>query len=573
MLVLLSSFSSELFHFFELSPEHSLLLIFFSVAIIFALSFVSHYLSLGTPLPSFVVAIFFGMAAKPVLAPIVEHHEVLASIVGFGATLILFGGGIETPFSNFRKLFWKIAVISFFGLLLTAFLFSHSLNVLAPVLGSNISIVTMVLLGAVLASTDPASIIPILKSLRFKNRSTKDIIVSESAVTDVTGALLTVTFLTLIVSGTSFPNINEWYQSVFSVEAGMFLLKQLFYGSLFGVIGYFSLELLQDFKKGHEKEFEADFAFFIFVPIFIFTVSLAFGGSGYLAAFVAGLIFNLKEHLHESERFFNQMIDGFFKPAIFILLGALVEPSELLDYAAIGIIASLIFMLLIRPLTVFLSLGAFSFFGKDRFSWRELLFISFVRETGAIPAALIVTVATAGITGIEGLIPIGMWVVLLTLMIEPLLTPWVARKLDVAEPIADIEALDIEKSESPMVVLCTRGHSFLERVPFVAEWCVRHGIEKISVLLCLENKFSVELSYEIEKEAGKKFSKVNAALEAKNFPIRDFSFISRAGFLQDNIELISKEHPNVTAIFVGRKMLDYRMDEVKKLDVPIYFMD
>ncbi|MEK9157135.1 MAG: hypothetical protein AAB448_03345, partial [Patescibacteria group bacterium] len=95
--LLVSRLSPAILGLFEHSSEAELLMTFFSIALIFSLSFGIFYLSRGTPLPSFVIAIFFGMAAQPFLAPVIHNQAVLGALVGFGATLILFGGGLETP--------------------------------------------------------------------------------------------------------------------------------------------------------------------------------------------------------------------------------------------------------------------------------------------------------------------------------------------------------------------------------------------------------------------------------------------------------------------------------------------
>lgn len=571
VVAVVSVFGPEIFHFFEAQGEHELIETFFIISVLFVLSFVVFYIADSTKLPSFVIAIFFGLAGHGLLQPIVEKQEVLGVLVGFGATLILFSGGLETPFANFKKLFWKIFSLSFPGLLATALLLSLSVALLGTWFHVSISLLVAVLLGAVLASTDPAAIIPILKRLRFKNRDTKDLIISESAVTDVTGTLLTVAFLGLMVSGVALGSVTDWYGAIFSAESGIILAKQLAFGIIFGVVGYGFLEILKKFKHSHEQEFEADSAFFLFIPIIIFTLALSFGGSGYLAAFIAGLLFSLTEKLHETERFFNHLIDGFFKPTIFILLGSLVNPQELLSYAGVGIAAAIVFMGIIRPFTVFLTLGGFSFFGKNRFSWRELVFISFVRETGAIPAVLLVTVVSFGLPGMDGLVPIGMWVILLTLIVEPILTPWVATKLKVAEPISDTKKVHL--GEAPLVVLVTRGRSFVDRLPYVVNWANTHSIKRVFVMLCLEQKYTPELSAEIEAEAKQVFAKINAEREKASESPLEFEFISRTGLLQDNIDALSKEHENVTTIFVGRKMLDYRFNEIKQLRVPLHFMD
>lgn len=566
-------FAPGLLSFFEHTPEHGLIVSFFIISIIFGLSFGIFHLSQKTVLPSFVMAIFCGMVAKPLLLPVVEEKEILSIIVGLGATLILFGGGLETPFTNFKKLFWKISSLSFPGLFLTAVLFSLTVWGLGMLFNLHIPLAVSVLLGAVLASTDPAAIIPILKKLRFKNRATKDVIVSESAVTDVTGTLLTVAFLGILIAGGVFTSVVDGYAMLFTKESGILLLKQIVFGTAFGAIGYFLLSGLIKFKQRHEEEFEADTAFFLFVPVIIFAFALALGGSGYLAAFVAGLLFTLTKHLHRSENFFNHMIEGFFKPTIFMLLGALVDIQSLLDYALIGIVASLIFMFVIRPLSVFLVLGPFSFFGKERFNVRELLFISFVRETGAIPAVLLVTIVSSGIPGLDGLVPIGMWVILLTLIIEPPLTPVVAKWLKVAETIEDDKKINVNGGKDPFVVLGSRGYSFIDRLEKVVEWAEKHQINKVVLLHCLEDKYSDEREQKTTEIAQTEFKKINANRESLGLEKMDFRYISRKGFLQENIDQLAKAEENVSVIFVGRKVLDYRLDEIKELRVPLYFID
>lgn len=569
-----ASYTPALMEFLEHSSEAELTIIFFETAILFSLSFLVFYVSSGTSLPPFVTAIFFGMAGKPLLGDIVGHHALLGALVGVGATLILFGGGLETPFFNFRKLFWKILLLSFPGLIFTSITFSYVGSFLGEATGAAISITALVLLGAVLASTDPAAIIPILKKLRFKNRETKDIIVSESALTDVSGTLVTVTFLSILTAGATFTSIEGAYTQLFTASTAIFLAQQLFFGILFGLLGYGLLEALIRFKTRHEQEHEVDAAFFLCVPLVIFAVALAFGGSGYLAAFVAGLLFSITEHLHESERFFNHTIDGFLKPTIFLLLGALVEFDSLLEYAGIGILAALVFMFVIRPVSVFLVLGPLSIFGKKKLSVRELLFISFVRETGAIPAVLLVTIVTLNLPGMEGFLAIGMWVILLTLIIEPPLTPFVARMLKVATPIEDAQAIDLSEAGVPSVVLGTRGHSFLKRLQFVTDWAVAHQLKGLVVLLCLEDKYSKELEEETEAQAKEAFEAINKKLKkGKKQPLQ-FTFISRKGFLQNNIDKLADERDSSTvAIFVGRKMLDFRLDQIKNLHVPLYFLD
>ncbi|HEY2708814.1 MAG TPA: cation:proton antiporter [Caulobacteraceae bacterium] len=402
-----------------------------SIVLFGACSFTSYYATWKTPLPSFVVAVALGIAGHTLFAPIVANSVMLASLVTSCAAIILFGGGIEMPLRDFMRLFVKIALLAFPGVLISGFAFSQVVGAAGGALGFVIAPAVVILLGAILASTDPAAIIPVLAHVRFKRRDTKDIVIAESALNDVVGTLLTSAFLKLSLAGLA---LGAAYQSLLSGATFRFLAVQTGFGVLFGVIGFGLLWLLSHMKRRHTAHFGADQVYFLVIPVLAFVGASIFQGSGFLAAFVAGLLFHAEEHLREVERFFFQIVDGVAKPVIFVLVGALVDLKALIAYAPVGIAAALIFMFVVRPAMVFLMLGGFAFVrGRAGLTWQELVFISFVRETGAIPAVLLVTAVARVTTPVNGLVEIGMWVILLTLVIGPPLTPWVARKLGVAD--------------------------------------------------------------------------------------------------------------------------------------------
>lgn len=570
---ILGKFAPPLYQFFEKSSDGKMVEVFFIVASVFLLSALAFYSSKKMQLPSFVMAIAFGLSAKPFLNPITLNGELLGIFVGLGATLILFGGGLETPFQNFKRLFWKIFTVSFLGLFLSAWLFSLAVFTLCKWFGQEISMQAAILLGALLASTDPAAIIPLLKNLRFKNRFVKDLVVSESAVTDVSGTLLTVAFLSIITKGLEYGSINEWYLSIFSVENGSMLGLQVLFGVAAGLLGFIVLKFLHHRKGLSGVEHEVDSAIFLFVPIFIFAIALSLGGSGYLAAFVAGLVFSLTEKLRATENFFNFLVEGFMKPAVFIFLGALVDIPALISYAGVGLIAALVFMLIIRPLIVFISLGAWRFAGKDRLTIPDLIFISFVRETGAIPAVLLTTIIGMNLAGMSGLVEIGMWVILSTLIIEPIFTPWVAKRLGVAEEIGDSKKVEIQQ-KGTVTILGSRGDSFLNRLQLTSEWASQNtASHQVIVLLCLENNHTPEEEIRIRNLAENEFVKVNQYLSDKGLSQVTFSIISRKGFLENNLSEIAKEYGHEVVLFIGRKMIDLKLEEVKQLGAPIYFLE
>ncbi|MDE2183183.1 MAG: cation:proton antiporter [Alphaproteobacteria bacterium] len=388
-------------------------------------SFASFYASWKTPLPSFVVAIALGMAGHALFAPIVANTTLVASLVTVSAAAILFGGGLEMPLKSFLRLFVKIALLAVPGVLITGFALSWVVGHVAALFGIALAPIVIVLLGAILASTDPAAIIPLLEHVRFKRRAAKDIVVAESALNDVVGTLLTSAFLKLPLAGIA---LVAAYRSLASPPALQFLANQGGYGLLFGVAGYGLLLLLSRMKRRFAP-YGADQVYFLATPILAFAGAALFGGSGFLAAFVAGLLYETREHMARIERFFSQIVDGVAKPLIFVLVGALADPHALVAYAPVGILAAMVFMAVLRPVMVFLMLGPYLALRARGLTLQELLFISFVRETGAIPAVLLVTAVARVAAPVDGLVEIGMWVILMTLIVAPPFTPYLARKL------------------------------------------------------------------------------------------------------------------------------------------------
>jgi hypothetical protein len=172
---------------------------------------------------------------------------------------------------------------------------------------------------------------------------------------------------------------------------------------------------------------------------------------------------------------------------------------------------------------------------------------------------------------VDGLVEIGMWTILLTLIIEPLFTPSVAKFLGVAELMQD--QATAQTSDRTKVVLATRGESFISRFDFVRDWALLHKVEEVAVLLCLEDKFTPELEAGIRQKAEALFEKNKKELSEKSSAGIDFIFISRQGSLDENIDSLSKADNKISAIFVGKKMLDHRLEEIKQLKIPFYFMD
>lgn len=552
---------------FEAASHTETLVTLFSIVIVCAMGFVIVELAKPTVLPSFVLAIFFGIVSRDTLSHLVENSAALTTLITIGAIMILFGGGLETPFTKFKRLISPILSLAFIGTVINALLLSLILMSLVDSTGIDMPLAAIVLLGAAVASTDPAAIIPCFQCLHFRRPRVKHIAISESAINDVVGVVMVTIFLTIFQSNLKPISVLQSYALLGTREHLTLIIKVLLGGIFVGMIGFAILHFWSNWKQKVQTEDDADAALFLAVPLFTFTLAEAFGGSGYLAVFLTGLLFHIRSHFRHVEHYFNHTIEGFMKPTIFMLLGAMVNPVDLITYAEIGLISGLLFTFVLRPLIVLITLTPFHF-TRLKLSWKEIAFLSFVRETGVIPAVLLITISLSGIPGAEASLAVGLWIILITLVIEPPLTPLIARKLGIA---TDKPALPERSHIGPVAVLCSRGYSFPERMKTVVDWSIQHSVDNIALLHCPEEKYNKQFVRDVEKRANDLFKSVNKQLEADGRKPITFEFLCGPGLLQENIESLIAEG-DVSIIFVGSKMLDYRLEDVKRLNVPFYFM-
>lgn len=542
-----------------------------ALSAIFIGSFLVFYTSNASRIPTFVIAILIGMAGAPLLEPLTSSGSSLIIMVGISATLILFSGGLEMPFVRFRKIALIVALLATIGVALSTVLFGYTLfhlNSIAPALSMSFGVALV--LGAILASTDPTVLIPMMKQLRFKRLKMKDIIIGESAATDVTSALLAVLLLEIITEhGGSDQGII--FSSLFAASTAWELAGHALIGVIFGALGAGMLVALAKLKTQDDKEHDVDAAFFLFVPIVIYAITTAVGGSGFLAAFIAGLLFQTTQYLHETEKFFNHIIDGFVKPAVFILLGAIVPLQTLITYAPIGILISLLFIFIIRPIVINISLLPAQL-TKFKLHTTEIAGLSAIRETGAVPAVLIISMMTVPEVGSEAFLAIGLWVIIMTVLFPPAITPWLFEKLGIAERMPEKVGAEICNQEESFVILASRGGSYARRLPQVTEWALEHNIHRICLLLCLEDKYTKDKLAEKVEKAHKKFEDIKL-IKAEGGQKIDFFVVSTEGYLHDAIRSIPKESCHAVAVFVGKKMLDFHLEEIQELGIPLYFVD
>lgn len=394
-------------------------------------SYVINQLAPRTAIPSFVWVIIAGIFFQPLLKFFSEDIEGLKIMVELSAALILFTSGLEIPFGRFKRWFFSIASLSLIGVILSSVLFAVAITFIMKMMGlyQDQFLVSIVLLSAALSSTDPTAILPTLRDLHLKRSFIKQIAISESALTDVSGSILTRFLLLAFVSTASLTKkdgLVEHFLPLLQKSTYDAFALQVLSGIIVGYFGYFLIKSFYQ-RRTKEKTGEIDASLLIAVPIFTYVLGNILGGAGFLASFTAGLFSDLSGDIKKASHFYDQFLNNLIKPFIFIILGSLVHLSILFSNAIIGLVGALLFMFLIRPVVVFISL--FPWYIKGLFKIQDLFFLSFVRETGIIAAVLLIIISASNLVDSNFVISLGMWIIILTLIIEPPLTPWLCQKI------------------------------------------------------------------------------------------------------------------------------------------------
>ncbi|WP_442603366.1 cation:proton antiporter [Paenibacillus sp. KN14-4R] len=340
-------------------------------------------------------------------------------ILVLGSVLILFDGGRNIKLSGLKKVWVTVAMLSVPGVLVTCGVVAVAAHYLL-----GLPWIIALLLGTVICSTDPATLIPVFKQVKIRTK-VRETVESESAFNDATGSILTFSVLAIIM-GTS----------EVTVASGVMQFVKTAFGGLLvgGGIGFLVSYLTAHMKYGFLREY-ATVAMFV-TALGSYLLGETLGVSGFMATFTAGLIWGnsetfglrMKEKLTEMGHF-SENLTFIMRMLIFVLLGSQVNFSVIFAHLwpSIGVI--LVFMFIARPLTVLVSAWPDR---KAKWTWKELLFISWVRETGVIPAALSGMVTGLGVPNADIIASVTFLAVLFTILLQASSTGYVAKRLGVA---------------------------------------------------------------------------------------------------------------------------------------------
>lgn len=341
----------------------------------------------------------------------------IAQFIGMLAlSIILFSGGMDTKVAEIKPIAAQGVVLATVGVLATTFITGGFIYWLSGFANHYVTLTfpQSLLLAAVMSSTDSASVFSILRSkgvhLKQRLRPTLEL---ESGSNDPMAYMLTLILIAYIQHG-----------GMDIGEAILSLVIQLLVGGIAGYIfGKLAVYIINKINIDNESLYPI---LLLATAFFTFAATTLCEGNGYLAVYIAGLIVGNAKIVHKKSMgtFFN----GFawlWQIVMFLTLGLLVNPHELLPVASIGLTVGFFMILIARPASVFLCLLPFK-----NFDLKGKLYISWVGLRGAVPIIFATYPLIAGINHAGLIFNIVFFITILSLLIQGTTVTYAAKLLD-----------------------------------------------------------------------------------------------------------------------------------------------
>ena len=342
-------------------------------------------------------------------------------LLTLGVSFVLFFGGLQLSTRILSRVAVGLTLLAVPGVVITAFV-AGSIAAVA----FDVPFSTGLLIGAVLAPTDPAILIPLFARIGIRQKLEQTAI-AESALNDATGAVLALVFAGVVLSGdTSLADPALDFVEDLAISTAL--------GVAFGVV----LSLVVSDRRAGVWQESAAIAVVAVVAISYFSIDSA-GGSAYLGAFLAGLIVGNMDRLrlgmhshHEHDmRILVSQITDVVVILVFITVGANLPWGDIWDnlVPAVIVVGSLI--LVARPLAVLACL-----LPDRRGSWtrEEIAFLSWTRETGVVAAALAGLMVGLDVPRAELVVATVAVAIVVTLAVQTTTKIWLGRRLGLEEP-------------------------------------------------------------------------------------------------------------------------------------------
>ncbi len=354
----------------------------------------------------------------------IQFHSVEeAQFIGMVAlSVILFSGGMDTKYSDIRPVMVPGVLLSTVGVFLTALLTGMFIWWLSDMEWTNISfpLVTSLLLAATMSSTDSASVFAILRSQKINlKHNLRPMLELESGSNDPMAYMLTI----VLIQMTAMGGIG-WKEIILS------FIVQFAVGALAGYLfGKLAILMLRRLDIDNQALYPILLLSFVF---FTFSLTDLLKGNGYLAVYIAGMMVGNNRIVHRRE--INTFFDGLswlFQIIMFLCLGLLVNPHEMLEIAPVALLIGLFMIVVGRPLSVWMTLLPLG----SCINAKSSCFISWVGLRGAVPIIFATYPVVNKVPGADVIFNIVFFITILSLVVQGTTVASMARWLGLSLPM------------------------------------------------------------------------------------------------------------------------------------------
>ena len=390
------------------------------------------FLAVGMFFGSHGMASLFGMSGVKID---IGTAQALSTI---SMCIILFTGGMETKLSDIKSVMAPGITLATLGVLLTCvitgviiyFIFGWIHAV------SAVSIWLALLMAATMSSTDSASVFSVLRtnSIDLKH-NLRPLLELESGANDPMAYVLTTTLIGVVVNTHTIVGLTEGITALSVVQT---IVVQLVMGTVLGfALGEGLVMIMRRVKLGNEALYPI---MILAACIFIFAITYYLQGNTYLAVYVGGLIIgnNKFTRKRQTRSFFNGLA-WLSQLVMFLMLGLMVEPSELVKYKVWVpcLIISLVMIGISRPLAVWLCMLPFR-----QYRQRDKVFLSWVGLKGAVPIIFAIMCKAQNVPFADLIFNVVFLCTIVSLLAQGTTLTQMARKLSLEMPRPEERSLE-----------------------------------------------------------------------------------------------------------------------------------
>ncbi|MEU9377420.1 potassium/proton antiporter [Streptomyces sp. NPDC048255] len=396
-------------------------------------------------LPSLLIYLGIGIAiGQDGIGNVVFDNAELTQVIGYAALVVILAeGGLGTKWKEIKPALPAAVVLSLVGVAVSVGVTAAGAHYLVGLEWRQ-----ALLIGAVVSSTDAAAVFSVLRKVPLPSRIT-GVLEAESGFNDAPVVILVVAFSTV-------GPVDEWYVLLGKIALELAIGAAI--GLTVGFLGAYGLRHVALPASG-------------LYPIAVMAIAItayAAGamahGSGFLAVYLAAMVLgNAKLPHWPATRGFADGLGWIAQIGMFVLLGLLVTPHELVHDFWPAVVIGLVLTMVARPLEVFVSLLPF------RVPWREQALMSWAGLRGAVPIILATIPMVSGIEGSDRVFNIVFVLVVVYTLVQGPTLPWLARKLELGD---SQEAADLGIESAPLEKL--RGHLLSFAIPPASRM---HGVE------------------------------------------------------------------------------------------------